>query len=181
MCSQRNHISKSSIDRSSILWTLLSVCQPAFSPIDPTDDWTPSIILDHGEETQGCQQAPPFKWRVNSRQELNHQSRVLKTQLGRSSRSEHLLLLFAFEQPRAIEGFAGYLLHGTYVLTQDTPLDMLAIRQSTPARCIRGYRRWKVGSGHYVNKDRSIYHCLLISTLVTHQLSFTYSTSFHCW
>jgi len=57
----------------------------------------------------------------NSRQKVNHQARVLKTQLGRPSRSE-LLLLFAFVQPRAIEGFASYLLHGTCVLMQDTQI-----------------------------------------------------------
>ncbi len=51
---------------------------------------------------------------------------------------------FAFVQPGAIEGFAGYFLHGTCVLEQDK----LATRQSKPARCMRGYRRWKVGSGH---------------------------------
>jgi len=67
-----------------------------------------------------------------------------ETQLGHSSGSEILLLLRAFVQPGAIEGFAGYFLHGTCVLEQDT----LAIRRSNPARCMRGHRRWKVGSGH---------------------------------
>ena len=82
-----------------------------------------------------------------------------ETQLGRPSRSELFLLLFALEQPRAIEGFAGYLLHGTCVLMQHAQICW----QSTnlfPTRCIHGYRRWKVGSGHYDDKDGSLYHCL---------------------
>ena len=67
----------------------------------------------------------------------------LETQLGRSSRSNFLLLLFAFVQPgqskdsQAISSMgrgAGY--------TNELP-----ICQSVPARRTRGHRKYKVDSG----------------------------------